>query len=130
MSEPAAGFPAWIELSWSEPVSIREVQLIFDSEMHRLFTLTQSAGNAERMNWGDIPPSLVKDYMVSAKGPDGDFEWVHVTDNFQRRRVHTLKESHRVNRLRVEVRNTHGIDHARIFEIRAYGGIGKSGIGN
>jgi hypothetical protein len=122
MSDPAAGFPAWIELSWEEPVSIQEIQLIFDSEMHRLFTLTQSAGNAERMNWGEIPPSLVKDYIVSAEGPDGDVQLFHEKESYQRRRRHTLNETRRISRLRVEVKSTHGLDHARIFEVRAYAG--------
>lgn len=126
ISEPDAGFPAWIELSWKNAVPVREIQLIFDSEMHRLFTLTQSAGNAGRMNWGVIPPSLVRDYVVSAEGPGGEFEWISVTDNYQRRRVHTLAEPRRISRLHVEVKSTHGLDHARIFEIRAYGATEES----
>ena len=125
MSEPTSGFPAWIELAWEKAVSVREIQLIFDSEMHRLFTLTQSAGYAERMNWGVIPRSLVRDYVVSAEGPDGKFEWARETDNHQRRRVHTLTGPRLVHRLRVEVASTHGLDHARIFEIRVYGGTGQ-----
>jgi hypothetical protein len=123
MSDPTVGFPAWIELAWKEAISVREIQLIFDSEMHRLFTLTQSSGYAEPMDWGVIPPSLVRDYVVSAEGPDGDFEWARENDNYQRRRVHTIAEPRRINRLRVEVKNTHGLNHARIFEIRAYGVI-------
>ena len=42
------------------------------------------------------------------------------TDNYQRLRVHRLDEPPRVDALRIVVDATHGIDHARITEIRVY----------
>jgi hypothetical protein len=44
-----------------------------------------------------------------------------VKGNYQRRRVHQLESAERVRALRVQVRATNGLDHARVFEIRVYG---------
>ena len=59
MSDPAAGWPAWIELHWEEPVAVREVQLIFDTGLHRFLTLSQADGYTQRMRWGQPQPETV-----------------------------------------------------------------------
>ena len=43
-----------------------------------------------------------------------------VADNYQRRRVHRWEPCGRIAALRVTVLATHGLDHARILEVRAY----------
>lgn len=120
MSDPAAGFPAWLELRWNEPVPVREVQLVFDTGMHRFLTLSQSDGYTRRMLWGQPQPETVRDYIIEIATASGWREVKRVFGNFQRRRVHVLESSVLVDAIRVTVTATNGLDHVRIFEVRAY----------
>ena len=121
MSEPAAGLPAALELRWPTPVSIREIQLIFDTGLHRFLTLSQADGYTARMLWGRPQPETVRDYRIEAAGADG-WRTVHTeVGNYQRRRVHRWAESlAAVAALRLVVTATNGLDHARICEVRVY----------
>ncbi|MFA5688074.1 MAG: FAD-dependent oxidoreductase [Kiritimatiellales bacterium] len=106
-SDPAQPLPQWIELKWDEPQTIKEVQLIFDTNLDRY-----------RYNGGEIP-ERVRSYDVQAEISG---EWktvVAMDDNIQRRRVHQF-EPVSTQRLRVMVKETGGDRSARIFEIRAY----------
>ncbi len=120
MSNAEAGLPAWLELRWDEPIKIREVQLIFDTGLHRLLTLRHYPKFAEAEFWGKPQPETVKDYTL-----EGDVEgnWVplvSVVGNYQRRRVHSLTMAQPVHALRISIASTNGIDHARICEVRVY----------
>ena len=124
MSSPAAGLPAWIELRWPERVSVREVQLIFDTGMQRFLTLSQADGYTRRMHWGAPQPETVRDYGIEVQEDDAGAAWrevVSVRGNYQRRRVHRLPSPVTTRALRLHVRATNGMDHARVFEIRVYG---------
>ena len=121
MSDPAAGLPAWIELRWPEPVAVREVQLIFDTGLHRFLTLSQADGYTARMMWGRPQPETVCDYRIEAETLAG-WEVVQVVrGNYQRRRVHRLASPIATAALRVVVETTHSLDHARVCEVRVYG---------
>jgi len=120
MSDPAVGLPAWLELHWEQPVPVSEVQLIFDTGMHRVLTLTHSDAYAARMKWGQPQPETVRDYSIELNS-NGKWQSVaEINNNYQRRRVHKVKPSGHVSALRVNVADTNGLDHARIFEVRVY----------
>jgi hypothetical protein len=121
MSDPAAGLPAWLELRWREPVAVREVQLIFDTGLHRFLTLSQADGYTQRMCWGRPQPETVRDYALEIETAAG-WRVVHAErDNYQRRRVHRQDEAVETRALRIVVNATHGLDHARVCEVRVYG---------
>jgi hypothetical protein len=120
MSDPEVGLPAWIQLHWEEPVPVSEVQLIFDTGMHRVLTLTHSDAYAARMRWGQPQPETVRDYAIEAMCGGQWQTLMEVKDNYQRRRVHKVKPSGTVSAIRVTVTATNGLNQARIFEIRAY----------
>ncbi len=120
MSDPADGFPATIHLEWPNPIKPNMLQLIFDTGLHRHLTLSHHDGYTAQMHWGRPQPETVRDYTVQALSGD---EWTtlcEVTENYQRRRTHDLNVSSPVTALRVRVDATHGLDHARICEIRVY----------
>jgi hypothetical protein len=120
MSESAEGLPAWICLSWNEPVLIGSIELIFDTGMHRLLTLSMADGYTERMMWGKPQPETVRNYKIQIKV---NGEWKTMAegqDNYQRRKIHRLKSPATSSDLRIQVMNTNGLDHARIFEVRVY----------
>ena len=113
--------PAWLELRWDKPMSLREVQLTFDTGMHRKLTLTHSDALAAQMQWGRPQAETVRDYRVLAQVGDQWLECAGVTGNYQRRRVHRLNGAVDASAIRVEVTATNGVPEARVFEVRAYG---------
>ena len=121
MSEPAAGLPATLELRWAAPVAASEVQLIFDTGLHRFLTLSQADGYTARMEWGRPQPETVRDYRLEAK-IGGEWRVIHTeVGNYQRRRVHRWAEPlPTVAALRLVVTATNGLDHARVCEVRVY----------
>lgn len=120
MSEPSEGFPAWICFSWSKPVPISSVELIFDTGMHRLLTLSMADGYTKRMLWGKPQPETARDYAIKSKVHE-NWETIHEEyANHQRHRIHKLDRSIETNGLKIQFMNTNGIDHARLFEARIY----------
>lgn len=113
--------PAWIQFEWDEPVAIGAVQLIFDTGLHRHLTLSHHDGYTRtRMFWGRPQPETVRDYRIEVLAPDST-TWiplVQVTDNHQRLRRHAIDAPSDCQALRIVVTAAHGIDHARICEVR------------
>ena len=112
--------PASLDLRWPSPVSVSEIDLIFDTGMHRPLTLSHSDAYVEKMEWGHPQPETVRDYLIEG---EVDGEWVTLCKeegNYQRHRRHKVTPSGPISALRVVVTATNGIDHARICEIRAY----------
>lgn len=119
MSDPKQGLPAWLEIRWDAPVSIKEIVLIFDTGQHRILTLSQADGYTQTMQWGRPQPETVRDYTLKVEERGQWREVIREQGNYQRRCSHRIAPA-TVSALRIEVGATQGIDHARIFEIRAY----------
>ena len=120
MSDPGAGLPAWLELRWERRVRPAEVQLVFDSGLHRVLTLTHSDAYAAKMVWGTPQPETVRDYALEGR-VDGAWQTlIRVANNYQRRRVHRFERPDPVTALRLTVAATNGLDHARVCEVRVY----------
>jgi hypothetical protein len=105
---------AWIELRWPKPVTIREVQLTFDTGFQRELTLTSSDSHNKGMIRAP-QPETVRSYRVLA----GERELVRVEGNHQRLNRHKFAPAV-TDRLRIHVTATNGSDLARIFEVRCY----------
>jgi len=106
-SDPSEPFPQWIELDLGKPSEINTVHLTFDTGL--------SGHNPEKRYKEDC----VKSYVVSAFSNGNWVELAEIEDNFLRHRVHRFKKI-RADKLRLEIRATHGAQSARVFEIRAY----------
>jgi FAD dependent oxidoreductase len=111
----STSLPAWIELHWPEPVAVGEIHLTFDSRFDRILILTFSESANEGVIRGP-QPELVKDYRILGDGK----VLLEVTDNWQRKRIHPLPETRKIQTLRIEIATTHGIPEARIYEVRVY----------
>ena len=117
MSDPAAGLPAWLQMEWNEPVTVKQVQLVFDTGLHRHLTLSHHNGYSSSMHWGQPQPETVADYTIEVRC---DGEWktiIEVSDNYQRLRRHNIDRVTNVEAMRVNAVRTNGLDHARILEI-------------
>ncbi|HVU32593.1 MAG TPA: FAD-dependent oxidoreductase [Opitutaceae bacterium] len=111
----STALPAWIDLAWPAPVNLREIQLTFDSGLQRELTLSAS-DSANRKVVRGPQPELVRSYELHLDGRP----IVTVADNHLRKRVHRFPAALSGRTLRLVVTATHGVSHARVFEIRAY----------
>ena len=117
-SAPGAALPQSLELRFSEPREVSEVQVIFDTGFAPSLTLTHSDAFNARMIRGP-QPETVRDYTVELE-VEGDWvEVARVAGNYQRRRVHGFA-CLRADALRITCEATNGDPQARIFEVRAY----------
>jgi len=120
MSDPQEDLPAWVELRWEREVRPAEVRLVFDTGMHRPLTLSHSDAYTARMQWGVPQEETVADYRLEGF-VDGQWRTLaEVEGNFQRLRIHRLEDPPEVEAVRVTVLKTHGLDHARVGEVRVY----------
>jgi len=120
ISIPEDGFPVFVELDWEKEISVEEIQIIFDSGMHRILTLSHSDAYVDKMIWGKAQPETVKDYKIEGFYKKKRIININILDNFQRKNIHCLKEIKKVDRIRITILSTNGIDHARINEVRIY----------
>ncbi len=120
MSGPVDGLPASIEFRWPKPVQIGEIQLVFDTGMHRVLTLSHSDDYVAMMDWGRAQPETVRDYVVEGIRGGARWELARVAGNYQRLNRHAVGEAPEVDAVRITVAETNGIDHARICEVRIY----------
>lgn len=106
--------PEWLEVALQKPAALREVVLLFDSDLDRhLSNLWFPAPYA-------IEPDLVKDYDLELRV---NGTWVKVAEergNYLRRRAHKLDGTKSADAVRVTVHATNGVPRAQIYEVRAY----------
>ena len=119
MSNPADGFPVSVDITWSEPISFSQVQLVFDTGLHRHLTLTQLDSYADSMIWGSAQPETVRDYCIEVFDGDQWTNLLNITNNYQRKRVHEF-DATSVSALRISISAANGLDHARICQVRVY----------
>ena len=111
---------AWLELHWTAPVHIGQVQLTFDSGFHRELTLSEQRNVRERVHEGP-QPETVRDYKVSCWDEEKQ-AWqpvAEVTGNYLRLRRHDFTPV-KTTGLRITVTATNGAEEARIYEVRCY----------
>ncbi|XP_065840225.1 uncharacterized protein [Oscarella lobularis] len=120
--------PATLTLEWESPITIGQVQFIFDTGLWRRLTFSIKTEDQKSMIWGQPMPETVKDYAIHVRAK-GSTQWqtvATVKDNYQRRRVHDVNLPGEYTGLQVEVTATNGYDHAHICEIRVYP-VGQTG---
>jgi len=118
MSDPAAGFPAWIQLEWEQPQPLAELRLVFDTGLHRHLTLSHHDGYTAKMLWGRAQPETVANYEVETKVAGSWRPFAEVRDNHQRLNRIRPEAPLLVEALRVTVLRSHGLDHARIVSVQ------------
>jgi hypothetical protein len=112
--------PVWIQLTWDEPMPIREVQLTFDTGFQRELTLSASESVTRRMIRGP-QPETVRDYAVYGIADDQERALVEVAGNYQRLRRHRFEPAERVRAIRLYLRSSNGVKIVRVYEVRCYG---------
>lgn len=113
------GLPAWLEFEWESQQTIRRIEFVFDSGLHRRLTMSPSDAIASQMIWGTGQPELVKSFSIEQRGESGEWQPVwHEPLWWQRRWCHDLPEAMETRALRIFIHETWGCDHARIVSVR------------
>ncbi|GAB3163307.1 FAD-dependent oxidoreductase [Telluribacter humicola] len=112
-----AGQP-WIELSWSKPVKINNVQLTFDTGLHRRL-LISSDDKVYHSQERKAQPETVADYTIEVKTKKGTQEVARVENNYLRRVEHIFAPTE-VESIRIKVLRTNGDPLAKLYEVRCY----------
>ena len=110
---------ATITLDFDHTVSLSEIRLTFDPNLSREIMPSLTKNVRDRQVKG-MPDELVKDYRVQLFLKDREVFEREVVENYQRLNCITLGKEVQCDRMTVTVRSAHGIDRARVFEIRAY----------
>ncbi len=107
--------PAWLGLELPEPAVIAQIHLTFDSGLQRELILTPSDSITAKSIRG-AQPEVVRDYNIYLD----ETLALSVRGNYLRKRVHNLESPASARRVRIEILATHGVESARIFEVRLY----------
>jgi len=120
-SSPLAQQEAWIKLHWLAPVSIRRLQLTFDSELEKRLILTHETDLYTLDQFLEqIPQRLVKTFEIQFLHNHKWHSARSVTNNIQRHRIENFDPPLSTNAVRIIIKETYGHPTARLFEIRAY----------
>lgn len=118
MSGPLSQAPQWLELSLHQAAEVEQVRLTFDPNLTREIMPSITSTVRQRQVKG-LPEELVKDYQVELM-LNGQRVWrQRVHDNHQRLNVLQVPRV-TSDALRLTVFATHGLDAARVFEVRLY----------
>ena len=109
----------WIQIQFSEKVSVKNICLRFDPNFSRLLTPTIALVH-QKLMVENMPYELVKAYEIQFLN-NGDIIFSKsMKDNYLRVNEHEFAEGINCDCVRVLVKETHGDLHARIFEIGIY----------
>jgi hypothetical protein len=95
-----------LTLTWPQAVTVRQVELVFDSQLHG-----EPRG---------IAATLVRDYDLVADADGREVILARGHNNTLRFMVHRCEPT-RTPRLELRIHSTHGAPHAAVYAVRVYG---------
>ena len=109
---------AVLTLALAEAAEVKQIRITFDPNLTKEIMPSMTRNVRDRQVKG-MPHELVKDYKVEAL-LGGEVVWSKdVAENYQRLNIHEL-DAVKCDTIRITSLSTHGIDSARIYEVRAY----------
>lgn len=118
--QPADEKDAWIELKLPRERTIREVQILFDSNLSREIMISLSGVHLKDQERG-TPSTLVKDFALDFLRKESVVSVQEICGNYQRRVLVSLEKAVSCDAVRMRIRSTHGVAAPKVFEIRLYG---------
>jgi len=101
------GFPQTVTLQWNAPVSFKQLDLVFDT-------------NLDEFRYNQIPPECVRDFRVEAEINGTPTTIVDETDNFQRFRRFDFPQQIMTSKICVQLLASNGGNCARLYGIHVY----------
>ena len=109
---------AVLTLALAEAAEVKQIRITFAPNLTKEIMPSMTRNVRARQVKG-MPHELVKDYKVEAL-LGGEVVWSKdVAENYQRLNIHEL-DAVKCDTIRITALSTHGIDSARIYEVRAY----------
>ena len=109
---------AVLTLALAEAADVKQIRITFDPNLTKEIMPSMTRNVRDRQVKG-MPHELVKDYKVEAL-LGGEVVWSKdVAENYQRLNIHEL-DAVKCDTIRITALSTHGINSARIYEVRAY----------
>jgi hypothetical protein len=85
------GLPASISLALQAAVAVKQVQLVFDTGMHRMLSYAPTLPTNNPAEFWGPQKETVRDYYIEGETADGEWKVLcNVSGNYQRRVRHTL----------------------------------------
>lgn len=109
---------AWIQLKWDNSVKINNIQITFDTGLHRYLRISSEDKVHNKQKRG-VQPETIANYTIELISNGKTVHTIPVKNNFLRLAKHDFPVQ-TVDVVRVNVHKTHGDELARIFEIRCY----------
>ncbi len=103
----------FVEYRFDEATEVREIRLIFDSDLNRRYHNMPCNYPLEQPRF-KLPQTLVREYKIECWAANGASFVLHVTDNHQRFVKHALGMP--VTRVRFTPLATHGCEEFRLFD--------------
>ncbi|MBU4365690.1 MAG: FAD-dependent oxidoreductase, partial [Kiritimatiellae bacterium] len=120
-SAPLTESEAWLALTWPQPVTIRKLQLTFDSELEKRLIFSQDDSiYTDPLTLNAMPGRLAKHFELQTCTASGWEPVRVVADNRQRVRRELFDPPLVTAAIRLRCKATCGYPAARLFEIRAY----------
>ena len=108
----------WLSLKLSKSASVREVQIIFDSNFDIPKNITLSSRRQKQQEVG-VPKELVKDFDIELVKDGNVVAKKQIRGNYQRL-FRACFEGVDCDKIKIVALNTNGCPDARIFEVRIY----------
>ncbi|MEN8703378.1 MAG: FAD-dependent oxidoreductase [Polaribacter sp.] len=112
------GLNAEIQLEWNKPQKFTSVEMKFDTNLHRLMMMHKNPAKNKGQVLA-IPPELVKDLAVEAR-VNGQWKEVGKKEYNMTRLVKVNFDEVKATAIRVKLKNTHGKEKIRMYEVRCY----------
>lgn len=109
----------WIELHWDTEQTIGTIECTFDTGLHRYLRISPSQAVLDMNQVRGPQPETISGYTITVQRGGQTVHEEYVDGNYLRKRVHTFSPVVG-DTVRISVRQTHGDQLARIFEIRCY----------
>ena len=103
-----------VEYTWQEYVPIREIRLIFDSNLERSYDNMPCWFRIEEPNY-KVPATLLKAYRITAHTPEGTVVLAEITDNHQRLVRHSVSVT--ADKISLIPLETYGDEKAKLFSM-------------
>lgn len=117
-SMPLGGGGETLRLALEQPAEVREVRLTFDTDLSHEIMPSITKIVRDRQVKG-LPRELVRDYTLTLRRDGQTVAEKEVRGNGQRLNVHQF-DAALCDEVLVTVTGTHGLDRARIYEVRIY----------
>ncbi|SDR70182.1 FAD dependent oxidoreductase [Polaribacter sp. KT25b] len=112
------GLNAELQLEWNKPQKFTSVEMKFDTNLQRLMMMHKDpAKNKGQVT--AVPPELIKDFTVEAR-VQGNWKEVGKKEYNITRLVKINFDEVKATAIRLKLKNTHGKENIRMFEVRCY----------